>query len=670
MSSGCGDVLSLEDLRIAKLHQLFEAEVITGRSGGVAGGAAIDYATNQVTGQIQKTLPAVLRDAGFNPASFDFTTGGVLGADDRDVVVFDPVSKTWYSWLGALPHTIPAETNPVGNADWKPQTDPDLRLDLASTSSASKGPGIIGYNKSLSYAANTVGAALNDLWSLLPQINIKNYASLKDAIAVLAPFGGGTVFVPAGAWSSGHWNTSASGNMSTDNIRILGERMPICNNSLSKLTGGSVIKDRFIACANNLWVENIGFDAGKDVIDALYPGANTTTASHPDTGTWDAFVFGAPAAGVAQKRNLIMRNVVGLMYNSAAIGHAVLTEAYTGGRLDNIIGIYGYHGVIIKANDVVATSIYSYGQSMNGLIIKADGFSDCGNVKVHDHYHAQKPRGTTPWSAPAVALHALDLDTNAASFSGSVYIGYTASSGAKWHVHVGGLVPLADVHLANISTDGIGLDGSVVGEYSYIVEGSTTASRISIGALRVSNCTNGVYLATPSANPQQTHINSLRAVNISGQVVRVLDNARLVIDALDAWSIGSLYFITQLGKVYVGSEQYTAMTGAKFATAGGGSAPALAGGWVQSDGNELFEFCLKNYRAVLRGSIASGTSAAMVSLPIALRPSLPVRRTMMGIVSGNLVSFPCSIVDTVRTYDGTLPSGINFASLSGIEWDY
>ena len=132
MSSGCGDVLSLADLQTAKKHQLFEAEVITGKQGGVASGADIDYATNQVTGQVQKTMPAVLRDIGFYPASFDFSTGGTLTANDRDKVVYDPVSKTWYSWGGTLPHVIAAGTNPVGIADWRPQTDPNLRAELAS----------------------------------------------------------------------------------------------------------------------------------------------------------------------------------------------------------------------------------------------------------------------------------------------------------------------------------------------------------------------------------------------------------------------------------------------------------------------------------------------------------------------------------------------------------
>lgn len=130
MSSGCGDVLSLADLQTAKKHQIFEAEVITGKSGGVASGADIDYATNQVTGQTQKTLPAVLRDIGYTQAVFTFTTGGTLSSTDRDKAVFDPVSKAWYTWVGELPKVVPAGANPVGDSDWKPWTDPTLRADL------------------------------------------------------------------------------------------------------------------------------------------------------------------------------------------------------------------------------------------------------------------------------------------------------------------------------------------------------------------------------------------------------------------------------------------------------------------------------------------------------------------------------------------------------------
>lgn len=150
MSSGCGDVLSLADLQTAKKHQLFEAEVITGKAGGVASGADIDFATNQVTGQVQKTLPAVLRDAGFRPAPFTFTTGGTLGVNDADMAVLWPLASggdgNYYSWKGALPKVVPASSTPastggVGPSAWNPLGDITLRNDLAQPSGAS----LIGY---------------------------------------------------------------------------------------------------------------------------------------------------------------------------------------------------------------------------------------------------------------------------------------------------------------------------------------------------------------------------------------------------------------------------------------------------------------------------------------------------------------------------------------------
>lgn len=140
MSSGCGDVLSLEDLKTAKKHQTFEAEVITGRAGGVASGSEIDYATNQVTGQVQKTMPAILRDMGFDPASFDFTTGGTV--TERDTVVYNPADNNWYSWSGSLPHVIAPGTDPTADANWKPRTDQLLRQNLA-TNAAGQGADLV-----------------------------------------------------------------------------------------------------------------------------------------------------------------------------------------------------------------------------------------------------------------------------------------------------------------------------------------------------------------------------------------------------------------------------------------------------------------------------------------------------------------------------------------------
>ena len=132
MSSGCGDVLSLEDLKTAKKHQTFEAEVITGHAGGVASGAAIDTATNAITSQVQKTLPAILRDIGFERASFDFSTGGTLGIADRNKIVYNPADNNWYSWAGTLPKVAAPGEDPIASTSWIPHTDEVLRADLAA----------------------------------------------------------------------------------------------------------------------------------------------------------------------------------------------------------------------------------------------------------------------------------------------------------------------------------------------------------------------------------------------------------------------------------------------------------------------------------------------------------------------------------------------------------
>ncbi len=549
--------------------------------------------------------------------------------------------------------------------------DPDqFRFDLES----SAGAGLVGFDPELSYPPNTVGSAIKNAYDMLPTVNIASYPNLKQAIATLALFGGGTVWVPVGRFESGSWNVN-SDSMTVDNIRILGERAPIWNSTLTRLTGGSVICGRFIAWANNLSIENIGFDMGRDYVNEKYPGSNTTTNSHPDGGTWDAFVHGAPSTGLTQRRGLVLRNVIGLMYNSQALGHAVLTEGYTQGRLDNVVGICGSHGVIIKASDVVATGIYAYCQSKNGLIIKADGSSGAGNVHVHDFTYSYRPRNTSPWFVPAYAEHGVDIDPNAQTFNGPVYLGSVNTSGAVWGVHCGGLMPLADVHIVSIVADGLAANNAIVGEYAFIIDGSTTASRVRVDHVRVSNCKQGIYSATPALNPSaQLSIGRCEGVNVTNALITALDNTRIFIDQVEGTTVGSLYFMTALGRIYVGSERYNILTSTKFQVTGGGVAPALSSGWVTaSSDNEQFEISLKNYRLCVRGFVqaVSGATASIVTIPGSLRPVSPGGRfPAMMILSGATSISHISVTDVVRALDGTLPAGAQFVSLSGLEWDY
>ena len=62
---------------------------------------------------------------GFDPAGFDFTTGGTVTG--REQVVFNPADNNWYSWSGTLPHVVSAGTDPTADSNWKPRTDQLLR---------------------------------------------------------------------------------------------------------------------------------------------------------------------------------------------------------------------------------------------------------------------------------------------------------------------------------------------------------------------------------------------------------------------------------------------------------------------------------------------------------------------------------------------------------------
>lgn len=82
-------------------------------------------------GRDRQTIEGLVRKAGFQPASFDFVTGGTLVGGERNKAVFNPSptgDDNWYAWQGALPKTIspnstPAASGGLGENAWKPVTN-------------------------------------------------------------------------------------------------------------------------------------------------------------------------------------------------------------------------------------------------------------------------------------------------------------------------------------------------------------------------------------------------------------------------------------------------------------------------------------------------------------------------------------------------------------------
>ena len=102
------ELLNAQDLITAKKHDTFHSEVITGKTGGLSTGANIDYATNAVTGQVQKTLPKVLDDLDWSYVGL--FADGVTFTDKTDFAV-DAVGTQWI-YTGSLPFSATAGTVP------------------------------------------------------------------------------------------------------------------------------------------------------------------------------------------------------------------------------------------------------------------------------------------------------------------------------------------------------------------------------------------------------------------------------------------------------------------------------------------------------------------------------------------------------------------------------
>ena len=663
MSSGCGDVLSLSDLQTAKKHQTFEAEVITGKQGGVSGGADIDYATNQVTGQTQKTMIAILRDIGFTPASFDFTTGGTLTVNDRDKAVYDPVSHTWYSWSGALPKVVPAGTNPLLDANWKPQTDPDLRADLASNA-VGKGASLVGTTNS-----TTVQQEFNRLKGIVT-VNIGDYADLKAAIAAL-PSTGGMVLVPQGNYYAGEWDAT-SDYMSKPNVHIKGVKKPSLNADASALVGGSIIEGRFNVFADNFSVSDIGFDMGKNVCTARYPGLNPATDLLRG-GTWDAFAHGQPSqvSPQADRKNFNATNVIGLMYDSAAVGHGFLLEAVNGGFVDNITTIYGVHGIVFKCQNVRAGSVEAHMTSVDGVIFKSDTYALGGGNQVGSIMAYRYAPNCTPHTTPAVSTAGVYFNPETANFSGPTQIGRISVVGAQYSVlganaNSGKVGP--DINIGSINVDG---GAGVTTDWAFFAANFGTFPRMHIGAINATNVKNVIYSNyndSGTAGNIQLTIGSVKATIVTSIVALAAGYQRLAIGTLEVFGAQTAYYLDNTARIDVGKETLTGIT-----TKWGQNPPLTGTGWSNfGSGNSTLDVFYDGYSVNLKGLISAGAGAGalVLTLPEYLRPKESLRfiaykntgtRTfcLVGIAASGLVSID----------DGTAPASGTYISLDGISWE-
>ena len=122
-----------------------------------------------------------LAEAGLTLVAGSFEEGATINS--KTDAVWHIAGGQCYTWDGALPKTIPANSTPassdgVSASGWKPQTDLDLRSDLASTSDVNLGDALLGAKNAR--WAGTVGRTQHDV--NLQVVSLKDFGAKLDGV--------------------------------------------------------------------------------------------------------------------------------------------------------------------------------------------------------------------------------------------------------------------------------------------------------------------------------------------------------------------------------------------------------------------------------------------------------------------------------------------------------
>ena len=211
-------------------------------------------------------------------------------------------------------------------------------------------------------------------------INVKDYgatgngttddtAAINSAFAAL-PAGGGILFFPNGIYHSVTGYTFTG-----DNISIVGGSMPRCANDLNSLTGGTILRGQVLIDGNNITVENIGIDFGITYSNTYRSGAGGNALVIHDS------------ALASIKRNIKVNNVIGLIRigdftDVQAAFHAILIEGVQFGSANNIIGVGGWFGVVVKATDFLMSNITGRENDAASVYIKSNTYAPTSRLSV------------------------------------------------------------------------------------------------------------------------------------------------------------------------------------------------------------------------------------------------------------------------------------------------
>lgn len=159
-----------------------------------------------------------------------------------------------------------------------------------------------------------------------------------------------------------YWDGSI---IAEDKVSLWGSGMPTVNVAKTALVGGTIIQGALSLTGDYIDLRNFGVDIGSA------------------SGVATADAIKCLATPLNSGKSLHTENLIGLCNSPASAVHALLFEGYAQHTGDNLHGINGYFGVVLKTRGVRIGSMKATDSSDTGIYFKSDDtYGQCSDVQV------------------------------------------------------------------------------------------------------------------------------------------------------------------------------------------------------------------------------------------------------------------------------------------------
>ncbi len=520
----------------------------------------------------------------------------------------------------------------------------------------------------------------NQIFSATSQVTIANGLPVRPewfgsaggnvykAAKVLPQPSGGVVLLREATYAPNGFSYNGT-FMDVPNVTFRGARMPQLANDCKSLTGGTIIQGAFIVFADNVAVENIGFDSGN-----TFTGAGSAQ---------DAFAasFNSDAAKTANTlhKTLRLHNVIGLCNGPNDGVHGIIVgEGYSDVTCTgDIVGVYGVHGVVIKCRMVKADQLTAYLNGIDGVIIKTDTqtsalSSDIQISKIISY--ANGPSGWSPYALPTTIAGSQNFGVYLHCYGGTVaklQIGDILENGhaTGFRTQFDGAYILDSLSIGAVLTDTNADTGVQLTASTFV---GASMQRIWIGKAETRNAAGGMVCDWQTASG--VRVGTLHAVNCSVAALATTSNANPTIDIVMAENCGAAYQITSTSKPVIGATVLSGTTTVYFSAAGSGQVPALSNGWSQVGGGNFFGVYLEGYEVRCQGLITPGTSNLVMTLPNFARPPAGKYLALLGRSGATQAAIPVAVGSdgtvTINDAAGGFANCSNYLSLAGLRFSH